>query len=83
MINMREETIRIYNSSKVGEPQANQDLRHLLYYLQDEHTQKKGSSAPPLSDQWQLFENQRAITPIQINSTFYILFLVDLIASLL
>ena len=70
MINMREETIQIYNSSGVGELQANRDLHHLIHYLQDEHKRIKGPAAPPLSDEWQLIKNQRRITPSQKNSMF-------------
>ena len=70
MINMRLETIQIYNSSDVGELQANRDLHHLIHYPQDEHKRIKDPSTPPLSDQWQLIKNQRRITPSQKNSMF-------------
>ena len=83
MINMTEKTIQIYNSSEDGEFQANQDLRHLLHYLQDEHNQRKDGIAPPFLNQWQLINNQRSIPPSQTNCMFYVLFLLDQIASLL
>ena len=70
MINMREKTIQIYNSSDVGELQANRDLHHLLHYLRDEHKRIKDPAAPPLLDQWKLIKNQRRITPSQKNSMF-------------
>ena len=83
MINMREKTIQIYNSSEDGKKQANLDLRHLLHYLEDEHNRTKGGSAPPFSNHWRVIENQRNITPSQTNCRFYVLFLLDQIASLI
>ena len=47
---MTEKTIQIYNSSEDEEIQENQDLRHLLHYLQDEHNQRKDGIAPPYSN---------------------------------
>ena len=62
-INMKGKTIQIYNSSEDGATQANQDLKHLLNYLQDEHNQRNNGIALPFLDQWQLIKNQRTTTP--------------------
>ena len=80
---MKRKTIQIYNGSEDGETQANQDLNHLLNYLQDEHKRRNDSIAPSFSNRWQLIENQRSIKPRQRNCMFYVLFLFDQIESLL
>ena len=67
---MEQKKIKIYNSSQLG---SNQDFKHFLTYLKDEHTERKDT---PLLDpgKWCLIKNQPG-TPTQENGTFYILLL--------
>ena len=67
---MKGKTIQIYSSNIVGSDQADQDLKHLLTYLQDEHKQRKDGTSLPDFDKWRLIENQRSTTPTQGNCMF-------------
>ena len=67
---MKGKTIQIYDSSNDGSDQANQDLNHLLTYLQDEHKQRKDGTSLPDFDKWRLIKNQRRTTPRQRNGMF-------------